>query len=85
MLIKSRKALEETNQNELVIGGGVASNKYIRNKLVKGLKDSTIYFPPLERCTDNGAMVAFAGSFYLSNNNHRKNDQVRPKWPLSEL
>ena len=85
LLIKSRKALEETNQNELVIGGGVASNKYIRNKLVKGLKDSTIYFPPLERCTDNGAMVAFAGSFYLSNNNHSKNDQVRPKWPLSEL
>ena len=85
LLIKSKKALEETNQNELVIGGGVASNKYIRNKLVEGLKDSTIYFPPLERCTDNGAMVAFAGSFYLSNNNHSKNDQVRPKWPLSEL
>ena len=85
LLIKSRKALEETNQNELVIGGGVASNKYIRNKLVEGLKDSTIYFPPLERCTDNGAMVAFAGSFYLRNNNQSQNDQIRPKWPLSEL
>tara|TARA_B100000700_G_scaffold225510_1_gene248781 strand:- start:121 stop:1122 length:1002 start_codon:yes stop_codon:yes gene_type:complete len=85
LLIKSRKALDETSQNELVIGGGVASNKHIRNKLVEGLKDSTIYFPPLERCTDNGAMIAFAGSFYLSNNNQSKNDQVRPKWSLSEL
>ena len=85
LLIKSKKALEETKQNELVIGGGVASNKYIRKKLVEGLKDNKIYFPPLERCTDNGAMVAFAGSFYLSNNNHAKNDLVRPKWPLSEL
>ncbi len=85
LLIKSRKALEKTKQNELVIGGGVASNKYIRKKLVEGLKDNKIYFPPLERCTDNGAMVAFAGSFYLSNNNHAKNDLVRPKWPLSEL
>jgi N6-L-threonylcarbamoyladenine synthase len=85
LLIKSRKALEETKQNELVVGGGVASNKYIRNKLVEGLKDNKIYFPPLERCTDNGAMVAFAGSFYLSNNNQAKNDLVRPKWPLSEL
>ena len=85
LLIKSRKALEETNQTELVIGGGVASNKYIRNKLVEGLKNNKIYFPPLERCTDNGAMVAFAGSFYLGNNNKNKNDQVRPKWPLSEL
>ena len=85
LLIKSRKALEETNQTELVIGGGVASNKYIRNKLVEGLKNNKIYFPPLERCTDNGAMVAFAGSFYLGNNNQNKNDQVRPKWPLSEL
>ena len=85
LLIKSKKALEETKQNELVIGGGVASNKYIRKKLVEGLKDNKIYFPPLERCTDNGAMVAFAGSFYLSNNNHTENDLVRPKWPLSEL
>jgi len=85
LLIKSKKALEETNQNELVIGGGVASNKYIRNKLIEGLKSSSIYFPPIERCTDNGAMVAFAGSFYLGNNNQNKNDQVRPKWPLSEL
>ena len=85
LLIKSRKALEETNQTELVIGGGVASNKYIRNKLVEGLKNNKIYFPPLERCTDNGAMVAFAGSFYLGNNNQNKNDQARPKWPLSEL
>ena len=85
LLIKSKKALEKTKQNELVIGGGVASNKYIRNKLIKGLKDSKIYFPPLERCTDNGAMIAFAGSFYLSNNKKNKNDQVRPKWPLSEL
>ncbi len=85
LLIKTKKALEETNQNELVIGGGVAANKYIRKKLVEGLKDSTIYFPPLERCTDNGAMVAFAGSFYLRNNNQSQNDQIRPKWPLSEL
>ena len=85
LLIKSKKALEETKQNELVIGGGVASNKYIRKKLVGGLKGNKIYFPPLERCTDNGAMVAFAGSFYLSNNNQAKNDLVRPKWPLSEL
>ena len=85
LLIKSKKALEETKQNELVIGGGVASNKYIRKKLVEGLKGNKIYFPALERCTDNGAMVAFAGSFYLSNNNHVINDLVRPKWPLSEL
>ena len=85
LLIKSKKALEKTNQNELVIGGGVASNKYIRNRLIEGLKGSKIYFPPLERCTDNGAMVAFAGSFYLNGNNQNKNDLVRPKWPLSEL
>ena len=85
LLIKSKKALEETNQNELVIGGGVASNKYIRKKLIEGLKGCSIYFPPISRCTDNGAMVAFAGSFYLGNNNQNKNDQVRPKWPLSEL
>ena len=74
-----------TSTKVIVIGGGVASNRYIRNKLIEGLKGCSIYFPPIERCTDNGAMVAFAGSFYLGNNNQNKNNKVRPKWPLSEL
>ena len=52
----------ETNLNELVIGG-VASNKYIRDILIRGLDDKKIYFPPISRCTDNGAMIAYAAVF----------------------
>ena len=85
LLIKSKKALEETKQNELVIGGGVASNKYIRKRLIEGLKGNKIFFPPINRCTDNGAMVAVTGHYRLSKKNISRDIVIRPKWNLSEL
>tara|TARA_B100000965_G_scaffold53069_1_gene39620 strand:+ start:66 stop:1076 length:1011 start_codon:yes stop_codon:yes gene_type:complete len=85
LLFKTKKALEETGLKELVIGGGVASNKYIREKLVTGLDDKNIFFPPIERCTDNGAMIAYAGSFYLKDAAEDLNLKIKPRWPLSEF
>ena len=85
LLLKTRKALIETGLNELVIGGGVASNKFIRERLISGLKETNIFFPPIERCTDNGAMIAFAGSFYLNDKEQDMNLDIKPRWPLSEL
>ena len=85
LLIKCQKALIDTGLKELVIGGGVASNKYIREKLVTGLSDKRIFFPPISRCTDNGAMIAFTGSFYIGNKELDNDLKIRPRWPLSEL
>ena len=85
LLNKTKKALLETELNELVIGGGVASNKFIREKLINGLEGNKIFFPPIERCTDNGAMIAFAGSFYLNEKEQDMNLDIKPRWPLSEL
>lgn len=85
LLSKTRKALENTGLTELVIGGGVASNKYIRDRLVTGLSNKNIFFPPIERCTDNGAMIAYAGSHYLKEVEEDFSLNIRPRWPLSEF
>jgi len=85
LLFKTRSALQETGLKELVIGGGVASNKYIREILVTGLSDKNIFFPPIARCTDNGAMIAYAGSCYLNKADENLSLNIKPRWPLSEL
>ena len=85
LLLKTKKALSKNDLQEVVIGGGVASNGCIREKLVSGLEDQTIYFPPIERCTDNGAMIAYAGSFHLNTGKFDKSLEIKPRWPLSEL
>ena len=85
LLIKTKEAMEATNLEELVIGGGVASNKYIRSKLIEGLEDKKIFFPPINRCTDNGAMIAYAGSFYIKNAKEGLDLDIKPRWPLSEI
>ena len=85
LLHKVRMAMTKTNLNELVIGGGVASNTYIRDILIRGLDDKKIYFPPISRCTDNGAMIAYAGSFYLKDVEKDLTLNIKPRWPLSDL
>ena len=85
LLIKTREAMKQTGLTELVIGGGVASNKFIRNALITGLEGNKIYFPPINRCTDNGAMIAFAGSFYVKNTEKTLGLDIKPRWPLSDL
>ena len=86
LVIKCTNALATNNMKQLVIGGGVASNQYIRSRLKKELRGIDIFFPDLRRCTDNGAMVAVAGYYNLSkaqfNNEVIK---IKPKWDLSEL
>jgi N6-L-threonylcarbamoyladenine synthase len=60
--------LNKYNKNySIVVGGGVASNKHIRNQLMKNFKK--IHFPPIELCTDNGVMIAWTGfcEYFLFN------------------
>ena len=85
LFLKSRLAIAQNGLAQLVIGGGVASNKYIRKSLIEGLKGNRIFFPPINRCTDNGAMVAVTGHYRLSKKNISSDIVIRPKWNLSEL
>lgn len=95
---KTLKALDETGCHRLVIAGGVGANEQLRASLQKAADESgrkkgsqkfTVHYPPLNLCTDNGAMIAFAGALRaLKNPELLLKDysfDVKPRWPLSSL
>ena len=72
-------------QKRLVVAGGVAANKVLRTALVGVAEDHGWDFraPPLAMCTDNGAMIAWAGAERLALGlTDPLNAPVRPRWPL---
>ena len=77
------------NKSKLTIAcaGGVASNLYLRNRLQKVASnmDTNIVFPPLKLCTDNGAMIAWAGVERLKIGlTSSLSIQAKPRWPLND-
>lgn len=88
LVIKSRRALEDAGLTRLVVAGGVSANRLMREKLSKlgREKGYRVYFPRLEFCGDNGAMIAYAGcQRLLAGQAEPPEIQARPRWPLSEL
>ena len=71
----------------MIIAGGVAANKFIRNefKKLEGLLDIKVYYPDLKYCGDNAAMIAFVGSMMTAPKEQTIKSKVRARWPLSEL
>jgi len=88
LVSKSIKALEETGYNSIVVSGGVGANKKLRDKLNSHSKKENfkVFFPKLEFCTDNGAMIALAGCLraHLSSKKNYK-FSVQPRWRLSDI
>lgn len=64
LIKKVKRAVENTGIRTVVAGGGVTANSYMRSSLNK-LRDVTVYYPSLELCTDNAAMIAGIGYQYL--------------------
>jgi N6-L-threonylcarbamoyladenine synthase len=88
LIIKCRRALEASGAQRLVIAGGVGANRRLRSDLARaGEKDGfRVYFPRLDFCTDNGAMIALAGAIRLASGQHQDETvQVRPRWDLQSL
>ncbi len=86
--IKCKRALQQTGLKRLVIAGGVSANKQIRASLTQMVakENARLYFPRLEFCTDNGAMIAYAGCQRLMAGQQQGLDiYARPRWPISEL
>ena len=84
LFIKCRRALEQTACSNLVIAGGVGANTQLREKL--STLEATVRFPRLEFCTDNGAMIAYAGAMRLQAGLMEEAVITpRPRWSLSEL
>ena len=86
--IKCGRALDHTGYANLVIAGGVGANRYLRQVLQNMVaeKNARVYFPAIEYCTDNGAMIAYAGALRLK---ARQQDEdvfdVLPRWSLESL
>jgi N6-L-threonylcarbamoyladenine synthase len=64
LIIKTKRALKETNLKTLIISGGVSANKKLRSSMKEQLSKMgvSVHYPRVEFCTDNGAMIAIAGS-----------------------
>lgn len=85
---KSRRALKQKNMSRLVVAGGVSANRLMRQRLneLKERESISVYFPRLEFCTDNGAMIAFAGcQRLLAGEWNDLEAEVKPRWPLDSL
>ncbi len=84
-------ALRDTGLDNLVVSGGVGANKKLREKLNAATKRKLckVSYPRLEFCTDNGAMIAFAGAMRLKATQAIATDDysfsVKPRWDLADL
>jgi N6-L-threonylcarbamoyladenine synthase len=88
LVIKCRRALEHTGLKRLVIAGGVSANSRLRQQLEADLKKigAKVFFARHEFCTDNGAMIAYAGcQRLLAGETEPLAVTVRPRWPMTEL
>jgi len=88
LVIKSQRALQQTGLERLVVAGGVSANRWMRTRLeeMAGSRGYRVYFPRLEFCGDNGAMVAYAGYRRLvAGFSDGHEIRARPRWPLIEL
>ena len=87
---KCMTALRETGLDNLIVSGGVGANTRLRERLNQATKRKLckVSYPRLEFCTDNGAMIAFAGAQRLKAMQIEAQDYrfgVRPRWDLAEL
>jgi N6-L-threonylcarbamoyladenine synthase len=88
LAIKCRRALQDTGLGRLVVAGGVSANFRLRERLrqIAHKQQAEVYYPRLDFCTDNGAMIAYAGCQRLLAGQHEGLAfSARPRWPLDEL
>ncbi len=88
LIIKCRRALKQTRLKHLVIAGGVSANLRLRADLsaAAASEDFTVYYPKQEFCTDNGAMIAYAGcQRLLAGESADLSFAAKPRWPLDTL
>ncbi len=88
LVAKAVAALDATGHARLVVAGGVGANRELRARLVAALagRGGQVFFPDLEFCTDNGAMIALVGALRLAGADAADYAfSVRPRWDLASL
>lgn len=88
LVIKCKRALKATHRTTLVVAGGVSANRHLRQRLeqMANKVDAEVYYPRTEFCTDNGAMIAYAGWLRLTHGHQSDLSlSIQPRWPLDQL
>ena len=89
LTIKCKRALKQTGFKTLVVSGGVSANLSLRESLdqMSEEDDVSVFYPALNFCTDNGAMIALAGHyrFLAGHSNENYEISIKPRWSLEEL
>ena len=88
LAIKCKRALKQTGLKRLVIAGGVSANKQLRQTLTELMQQlgGEVFYPQPQFCTDNGAMIAYAGFLRLKQGQQQDLAiEVRPRWAMTEL
>ena len=88
LAIKCKRALKQTGLKRLVIAGGVSANKQLRQTLAELMQQfgGDVFYPKPQFCTDNGAMIAYAGFLRLKQGQQQDLAiEVRPRWAMTEL
>ncbi|MFT5559333.1 MAG: N6-L-threonylcarbamoyladenine synthase [Psychromonas sp.] len=86
--IKCKRALKQTGLKRLVVAGGVSANQSLRSQLAVLMKSlgGEVFYPRNEFCTDNGAMIAYAGMQRLKAGHFEGlGIKAKPRWPLDQL
>jgi N6-L-threonylcarbamoyladenine synthase len=88
LVAKAMRALDETGLDALVVSGGVGANRCLRERMTQAAAKQgvRVFYPRIEFCTDNAAMIAVAGLARLEAGEHEGLDiQARARWPLTDL
>lgn len=81
---KITDALTQTGVNTVVVSGGVSANLTLRRKMNK-IADANIFYPPMDLCTDNAAMIAIAGLYRYKSAKFDYSFSVSPRWNMSHI
>ena len=87
-VIKCKRAIDETGIRQLVVAGGVSANKQLQHALISMFEEEggEVFFPRDEYCTDNGAMVAYAGYLRIKKGQHDPLSFIaKPRWSLESI
>ena len=88
IIIKCKRALQQTGYKRLVMAGGVSANKQLRADLAEMMKSlgGEVYYPRPQFCTDNGAMIAYTGFLRLKHGEQTDlSVSIKPRWVMTEL
>ncbi len=81
---RSIQAAKSEQLERIVVAGGVGANRLLRKEIAERF-DGEVYYPRMEFCTDNGAMIAVAGAMRLAEARAADTIKAQPRWPLASL